>query len=227
MKFSPTRYTQDLKRYYRIPAVQSSLTVVLSFFVIAVFISFALRPTLVSIATLKTNIAESGKIAKILEAKVTNLQTAATQLEAIKPMLPTIDRSIPNNGVKYGDFINSIEAIAAQTGTKLDAESLGASLLFSRLVSPYNPDKDQSVLSLQFNVNTVGTYSQINEFLTLLLSMERIIAVESVNISPQSAKSGTTPNGSVPLKLEVTGQTFYLADQAQITKILEEKKGKK
>ena len=78
MKPSTQRYAQNLNRYYRMSAVRVSLTLVLSLFVMAIFIVFALRPTIVTIVTLKT-IAESEKTLQQLSVKMTNLQKASVQ----------------------------------------------------------------------------------------------------------------------------------------------------
>lgn len=227
MKFETAKYTRDLKRYYQIPAVQSSLTVVLSIFVIAIFISLALRPTLISITNLRGTITDANKTSQILKAKVKTLQTASSQLELIKPLLPKLSENIPSKGVMYGDLVNTIEALAAQSGVMLDTESLGASLLFSRLDSPFHDDKNHEVVSLKYNISTTGTYSQLDLFLKTFLQMERLAMVDSINITPIGVGKNNANKSATGLKLDIVGSVFYIADQEMITSILGEKKGGK
>ncbi len=227
MKFDTAKYTRDLKKYYQIPAVQSSLTVVLSIFVIAIFISMALRPTLISITNLKGTITDANKTSQTLKAKVKTLQTASSQLELIKPLLPKLNENIPSKGVMYGDLVNTIEALAIQSGVKLDTESLGASLLFSRLDSPFHDDKNHEVVALKYNVSVTGTYPQLDQFLNSFLQMERLAMVDSINITPIGAGRNNAKKTETGLKLDVMGSVFYIADEQLILNILGEKKGGK
>ena len=220
---SSERYTRDLRKYYRLPAVQVSLTLVLSFFVMAMFIVLALRPTLVSIVALKKNIEESKTTLTKLDAKVASLQKVSTQFEKIKPMLAVLNTDIPNKGADYSPLSTSIEVLSAQSGTKLESESLGPTLLFSRLFSPFTPNKNQAVVTLPFAVRVTGSYSAVSEFLKKLLSMERILMVETITITHEATSKTTTPN----VALGVTGSAFYLADSLQLEKALTTVKGKK
>lgn len=223
MKPLTTRYSRDLRRYYRMPAVQVSLTLVLSLFVIAIFIVFALRPTIVTIVTLKKTIAESEKIRQQLSVKVTNLQKASVQFESLKPILPMLNLTIPNNGAAYLPLTTAIEILARQTGTQIESESLGATLLFSRIISPFVPSKNQSVVELPFTARVVGSYPNISAFLTKLLSMERIIIIESVTITRETGSKEENTN----VALNISGSAYYLADKVQLEESIAENKGKK
>lgn len=223
MKPLTTRYSQDLRRYYRMPAVQVSLTLVLSLFVMAIFIVFALRPTIVTIVTLKKTIAESEKIRQQLSVKMTNLQKASVQFELLKPILPMLNTTIPNNGAEYLPLTTAIEILARQTGTQLESESLGPTLLFSRIISPFIPSKDQSVVELPFTARVIGSYPNISAFLTKLLSMERIIIIESVTITRETGSKEENTN----VALNISGSAYYLADKVQLEESITENKGKK
>jgi Tfp pilus assembly protein PilO len=223
MKLATSKYSQDLRRYYRLPAVQTSLTLVLSVFVMAFFIAFALRPTIISIVTLKKNITESEKTLKTLETKVSNLQKASRELDQIKPFLPTLNKEIPNDGAKYSPLVVAVEGLAAQTGVQLESESLGSTLLFSRLLSPFSPHKNQNIVVLPFTVRVIGTYPNVDSFLSKLVSLERIIMVESVTIS----REASTKNSDGLVALNISGNAYYLADEALLKKATEVKKGSK
>lgn len=227
MKFDTAKYSRDLRRYYQIPAVQSSLTVVLSIFVVAIFISLALRPTLISIANLKNTISDANKTSQTLKVKVKNLQTASSQLESLKPILPMLNANIPNKGVMYSDFINTVEAIAIQTGSTLDTETMGASLLFSKIASPFELNRDHEVVNLSFTISVTGAYPQLEQFLNTFLSIERLAMVDSLNVAPAVSSKNSNKSGESVLKMDIQGSVFYMADKEQLAKILEEKKGGK
>lgn len=223
MNLSTQRYTQDLRKYYRLPSVQVSLAVVLSLFVMAIFIVFALRPTILAITTLQKTIDESEKTLDQLSNKVRSLQIASNQLETLRPSLGAINASIPNEGAMYSPLTKTLEVLAIQSGVKLESETLGPTLLFSRTLSPFKPGKSQSVVALPFTARVSGNYLAIDDFVTKLLTMERIISLDSATIT-REAGSKTTSAG---VSLNVSGFAYYLADEAQLNKAISQKKGTK
>lgn len=223
MKLPTQKYSQDLRKYYRLPAVQVSLTLVLSLFVMAIFIVFALRPTLLSIVTLNKTIEESKKTLKILDTKVTNLQKASKELESIQPFLQKINANIPNNSARYSPLTKAVESLAVSTEVTIETESLGSTLLFSRVLSPFTPSKSQKVVTLPFTVRVTGNYPNVSVFLTKILMMERVIEIESITIT----KEAGAKKEIAPVSLSITGSAYYLADEAQLQKAIIEEKGKK
>jgi Tfp pilus assembly protein PilO len=223
MNIASQKYSVDLRRYYRLPAVQVSLTLALSLFVMAIFIVLALRPTIVTILTLRKTITESRKVLQQLDTKVANLQTASVQLENIKNFLPILNTAIPNKGAMYSPITTSLENLAISSGTTLESESLGPTLLFSKILTPFNANKNQKVIELPFTLRVTGSYPNISTFLTKFLSMERIIKVESIGITKEAGAKNT---GTIVV-LNISGNAFYLADEVQLEKALVETKGKK
>lgn len=216
-------YQNDLRRYYRLPAVQVSLTIVLSLFVTAIFIVFAISPTINSIVSLRKTISESNKTFAQLEKKVADLQKASIQLETLTAALPVLNASIPNNSAGYSPFYTSIEILASQTGTTLESESLGGTLLFSRLLAPFEASKNQSVVELPFSIRVNGGYPNISTFLSKFLSMERVVMIDSATITREAGpKSANTM-----VSLSVSGSAYYLADEAQLKESMPDLKGKK
>jgi len=221
MNIASTKYSQDLRRYYRMPSVQTSMTLVLSLFVVSFFIIFALRPTILSIVSLKKDIAESQKTLKTLVVKVENLQKASVELDKIRPFLLTLNNEIPNNGARYSPLVSVVEQLATSSLVQLESESLGPTLLFSRVLSPFALNIGQNIVVLPFTVRVVGTYPNTYDFLRKLVSLERIIAIESVTVSRES----TSKNSSGLVALNIMGNAYYLADEELLNKAMEIKKG--
>ena len=223
MNINTRRYSQDLRRYYRMPAVQVSLTLVLSVFLMSIFVVFALRPTILSIVNLKKTISESKKVLQQLETKVNFLQKASNQLETLRPVIPNINNSIPNNGAMYSPITLAIDELAYQVGVIVESESLGPTLLYSRILSPFTPNKNQKVVELSFNLRVSGGNSEVADFLNLMMKMERIVLVDNVTI----AKQAGAKNSTASVTMNVSGLAFYLADATQLDKALIQKKGGK
>jgi Tfp pilus assembly protein PilO len=205
------------------PAVQVSLTLVLSVFLMSVFVVFALRPTILSIVNLKKTISESKKVLQQLETKVNFLQKASNQLETLRPVIPNINNSIPNNGAMYSPITLAIDELAYQVGVIVESESLGPTLLYSRILSPFTPNKNQKVVELSFSLRVSGGYSEVTDFLNMMMKMERIVLVDNVTI----AKQAGAKNSTASVTMNVSGLAFYLADATQLDKALIQKKGGK
>lgn len=223
MKPQRRQYSFDLKHYYRLPATQVSLTIVMSLIIVAVFAVFALRPTLITIVTLRKTILESRKTLEQLQNKTTNVQRAAELLETIKPSLARIDLGITKEGADYRSITTQIEMITKQTGVQLQSESLGATLLYSRVISPYNLNKNQIVLALPVTLRVSGSYTNIVNFLRALTNTDRSIGIDSIVVTKEAGGK----EGGVTVSLNVSGSVYYLADEGLITPILKEKRGNK
>ncbi len=216
------RLRLDLMRYYRLPSVQVSLGVVLALLITAFFIMFAIRPTLVTITKLQSEIEESRKTLTLLETKVQALTTASTLLEKIKPQLPKIEESIPGEGMSYEKLAYNLEALAQNTGTRLESFTLGESLLSSRLINAYAENKKQEVIASRITIRINGAYPQINAFLTRLASTIRLTSIESVAILRDGTKANEAGSGS--LSMTISGEVYYLADPGAIKKVFPEER---
>lgn len=216
MKPQRRRYSFDLKHYYRLPATQVSLTIVMSLVIVAIFAVFALRPTLITIVTLRKTILESRKMLQQLQSKTTNVQRAAELLETIKSSLARVDLGITKEGADYRSITTQIEMITRQAGVQLQSESLGATLLYSRVIAPYNPNKSQGVVALPVTLRVSGSYANIVDFLRALTNMERVMGIDSIVVT----KEGGSREGVVTVSLNVSGYVYYMADQDLITLIL-------
>lgn len=221
---SSRRLRLDLARYYRLPSVQVSLGVVLAFMITAFFIMFAIRPTFATIVKLQKSIEESRKTLKDLDAKVNALTKAATLLEKIKPQLPKLETSIPPDGMRYDELAYNLEALAQNTETTLESFTLGSSLISSRLVNAYTPNKKQEVVPTPITIKIKGTYPQVSAYLTRLASTIRLTAIDSVAILKDGAGSRTSDSGI--LTMTISGSVYYAADPAAIQKVFPKEGGK-
>ena len=218
------RYNLDLSRYYRTPSVQVSLGVVLSFLIVAFFVAFAIRPTLLTIARLQKEIAESKKTLQTLESKVKTLNNVNRLMEKIKPIIPKIDAAIPTSEAGYGEFTLTVGTLASQSGVTLESMTIGSSVIYSKLITPFKPDKKQEVIDLPYTIKVSGNYVSCVNFLQNLFMVSRIANITSMTISKESlGKQVSNSNTS----MTISGATYYLANKAMIEKAIELKKDKK
>lgn len=206
------KYSTDLKRYYRMPAIQTSLSVVLSIFIISFFIFVALRPTFVTITGLKQTIAESQTTLKKLQTKSASLQRISATWDTILPLQKFVDNSIPADGPRYQAFTKAVEILAVENNVNVASETLGDALTYSKIVDPYS-GMNRTVVSLPVSLRVTGEYPQVSAFLTALTSIDRLMSFESISFT----KDVKLASGETGLSFLVSGKIHYLANESQLT----------
>lgn len=209
------KYSLDLSKYYRKPATQVSLSIVLSLFIIAFFILIAIRPTLVTITKLQQEIEESERTLGKLETKVQSLERAAQVWETIKGRVEEVDQAIPQNGPHYQEIALTTEVVANEAGVTLHSLTLGESLLMSQVVDVYT-GKKQEVIEMQFTTRVSGSFPQILTYMNNLLDLERIVGVDSVTVSKENVVDEGAQVG-----MSLSGTVQYLASSNDLKKLIE------
>lgn len=214
------KYSTDLRRYYRMPAVQASLSVVLSLFISAFFIFLAIRPTLVTITNLNNKIAESDKTLSQLEAKAAILANISKTWDTFEPVIPFVDNTIPADGPRYQALTKSMELLASESSVTLSSENIGDALVYSKIDNPYGGNK-RTVVSIPFTIRVSGPYPNIREFFTKLTAMDRLVTIESITFTKDTKIARDEKQG---VTFTITGDVTYLADESKIVNILESSK---
>lgn len=208
-------YAVDLKRYYRMPAVQASLTTVLSIFIVAFFIMVAIRPTLNTVATLKQNIETAEKTLKQLKAKERAVQQAAALYEQLTPKVPLVNRAVPLTGAEYNNLTKTIEVLATQTGATLSSVTIGESVLYSELIRPYE-GRDRTVMVTPITIRVTGDYQTIRAFFSQITNIDRLMDIDTMSIGRDAGNRGATTSVS----LSLNGKVAYLADEEVLKNVL-------
>lgn len=211
-------YGVELQRYYRMPAVQASLTTVLSLFIVAFFVIVAIRPTLVTVATLKKSIESSEKTLKQLQAKERAVQQAAMVWEQLQSDLPFVNKAVPVTGAEYDVFTKSLEMLAVQSGVTLSSVTVGESLLYSEILKPYE-GRGRTVVMTPLTIRVSGSYPDIRSFFSLLTNIDRLVDIDTLSVGRDSGGKGADTN----VALSLTGSVSYLADEDVLNNILVKK----
>jgi Tfp pilus assembly protein PilO len=198
-----------------------SLSIVLSVFIVAFFILVALRPTFVTIATLNNEIEQSEATLSKLEAKVLALERAAQVWDTLKAGQPDIEEAIPQADPEYGKFAAAMEVLAQEAGVNFNGYSMGKALIRSEIVE-VETGKKQEVIETAVTMRITGGFPQMYEFITKLMELDRMIAIESVSVAKEAAVSSALPQ----VGMSVSGTVQYLADENQLAKILSEEEDK-
>ena len=209
-------YALDIKRYYRIPAVQKSLSLVLSLFITAFFIIAAIRPTFITIASLQKSIVESEKVLTQLNTKVRSLEQAQRLWEENMGKIAYVDSSIPTTKADYDSYIKTIEIIALESQVFLEGTNLGDALLYSSIFDPYTGTEREGI-TLPVTISVSGTYPQIIQFYKSLTSLDRLLDPLSVTLATEG-KQGKEQQGQISMSL--SGNIQYMASKSLLEKAL-------
>jgi len=183
------------------------LEILLSLVTVSFFGAFALRPTLVTIAALLTEIKSKEEIVAKLDTKIQNLSTAQTLLDQEITRLPLIENAIPQ-AASPETFVRQFEGLAAKNGVNLLGVSLGQVTLLGE-VKKAPPEEGvtplpEDALGITFSVSLSGNYSELLGFLADLEKLRRPLAIDTTGITTTETEEGKT------LVILVSGRAPYI-----------------
>lgn len=165
---APLDYKNSLARYRRYlatvqqqPLLKASLYLVLSLLLIIVLIWAALRPTLITIASLSGDIKQQAEIEKRLDAKISQISQAQQVLSANEDKLIVLNQALPI-GEEFSTWGKRMEGLAQEEGVVLTGVSL----------ENYQ----------DFSLTIQGNYLQLRNFLNRVESLRRLMKIESAQV---------------------------------------------
>lgn len=183
------RYFIDLSRFYQSKKARTYTGIILSIVTIIFFISFAIKPTLVTITQLFKQRKDQQKVVGALEKKITNLAQAQNEYLSIEPNLSLVDQALPQEP-QATLLVKQIETLARQNNVTIGRLRLSE----FKLEQTGSPKTEKQPLT--FNFSAFGDYANLKNLLNSLFDLRRIILVESF-----SFQKGTGENKNLSLNL--------------------------
>lgn len=188
------RYFKDVARFYANKKVKAYTEAVLTIFTVAFFLAFAIRPTLITIASLVKEIKEKKEVSLSLQRKINDLSLAQQNYQAAEKNLYLIDQSLPLNPF-LNELIRQIEVLALKDEVKIDT------FQFSNVEIKKNKPSEKK--EIEFNLVVSGEYQNIKNFLKDLTNLRRLISFDNFIIK-QTKKEAST------LVLSLSGKAFFM-----------------
>lgn len=208
------RYVNSLSRFYQRKKAKTTAGIVISILTVIFFLVFAIKPTLVTIASLMKQIKDQQSITEKLQNKINALSAAQTEYNVIEPRLYLIDQTLPHEGPQISILVKQIEALARQAGVAIGSVRFGQIYLKGKELPPKEEktqaDRPQAVSAINFSMTISGDYQNLKKFLNNLTSLRRVTIVESFTFS-----IGKTEEAQ-PLTLGLKGQAYYLKNDKKI-----------
>lgn len=193
-------YYRNVTPLFQKPKLAAYTMLILSFFTIAIFGMFAIRPTLATIANLRKKIEDQKLVLARMQDKITQLRLAEVEYERIKPELDTIFASLPQTP--------ATAPLLGKLNRLLIENKMNVTILqFSPI--PLTPPKTSSPSArmIGFTLSGKASYENTLAFIDLLSRIDRIISIDSVDISTD----GQNLEGDV-LSIAIKGKSYLLWD---------------
>jgi len=196
------RYFVELQGLTEKKSVRSFFNLTLTLLTISFFAFFAIRPTLVIIASLKREIETKQEINSKLQEKIVSLVNAQEEYSLSENRFYLLDQTLPPSS-DFPLLILSVEKEASASGVQLSSLSLGKVEIIGKGKGSQNP-------SFEFTFLAEGDYKNLKEFLARVENLRRSINFTSASLTKTKKEKEET----VKIRLSVTGEAnFYPEDK--------------
>ena len=160
--------------------VVAYIYIILSFFSLSFFGLFAIGPTLSTISELNKEYADGTAVLQQLQEKNSNLRSLNSNYLKIQPDLSLITNAIPESP-NVSQLTRQIEVLA--TKNNLVVQKLDTGLLELYPAKKVNT----SIFSFMFSTTVRGGEKEINNFISEIINIDRIIGIERLSTGKQQS----------------------------------------
>lgn len=209
------RYYQSIEQVASKPQARAYTTAIFSFLAVSLFGWYAIRPTLQTILFLQREIDDNKKINQQMEEKIGKLIEAHATYQSIEVDLPYVFQALPPAPEVLG-ALGQIRNLTIIRGASISAITSSTAPLLSKQQTTPNKStspKDISNLKIknvQLSVVLVGTYTILEDIIKDILSMRRLITIDSLNFTLNKETEQQLAFGSVPLQLVIRLNAHYI-----------------
>lgn len=173
------RYFVDLgKKLYQEKKSRVYSGIILSILTITFFLSFAIRPTLVTIASLLKEIENQKVVAEKLQDKITALNTAQIEYQKIKKDLVFVDETLPIHP-DISSLITQLEVLARDSNLSVDGIQFSRTVLKDQEGNIKNSKIKEGPPGIDFTLAVVGDYKNLISFLDSLTNLRRLVLIDT------------------------------------------------
>jgi Tfp pilus assembly protein PilO len=168
---------------------------------------FALKPTIVTIVNLQSQIKLKKDVDLKLGQKVQALQKAQLSFAKAQNDLSIIDKTLPP-GADFTRFERELEYLAVKNNIILfDGRFGGFNVIGNPKVSSTKKTvSNLNYTTLDFNLGISGSYQNLKNFLKDLENLDRLVTINNLSFSKQTQTKGAE------LQIKLNAQTFYLPE---------------
>lgn len=193
-----SRYFTYIAPVAKHPIIRNYGTTIFTLTMMAIFILFAIKPTIETILVLQKELEDSKEVLVKVSQKSEDLSLAKKNYDQLDPSVKAKIQTLVPDRVELKTVIQNLELTA-----RAYEASISALQIQPLSINPESPDILSNKLDeVSFTFNVEGTYPNLVELLESLKSSPRHISIDSLIFN----KSG----GSQTLLMSVSGKAYYL-----------------
>lgn len=212
------RYFFDiLALYKRRQDIRAFLEILLSLGTITLFVAFAVRPTVITISQLLTELKNKEDTIAQMDTKIKNLQIAQSLLSQNIPNLVALDSAVPSSPTPDVE-LRQLEGLAKNNNVTVLSLSSGQVTILGTATAPKleQGQKPMPSGSKSFSVSGTfsGDYASLSNLLRDIENLRRPLLVDSVSFSSIQGQTGQK------IVLSISGRVPYIepvGDQVVVT----------
>lgn len=203
------KYYQRLEPVFKKPHLRAYTMAALSFFTLAFFGAFFIRPAITQIFELNRKISDRQQVNQKLEEKIKNLELAEKEYERVQADLPLILTALPL-APNFPPFLKTLEQGASISAISLkDLRFQDIEILSERGQKSATSGAEAALTqSLLFNLDLSGGYPNLLSFLRGLERGKRLANIEEFSLT--SERMGTT---SAELRMGLKGKVYFFPQE--------------
>lgn len=200
-------YQSAVKNFLSKEEVQAYSMAILSFFALAFFSIFAIRPTLISFFNLQRQISDSLVIEEKLDAKINALLKAQEEYQKNQADITLVDEALPTDP-QFPELVRKIESIINEEEATMSAFSTKEfSLLQQNKQQKQSP---QNLTTIDFALGIASDYIKNESVLTRLLNLRRMITISFLNFELIDPEQQSDNQNSPGLESTLDAEAYYI-----------------
>jgi len=207
------KYYTRLQPYFQKPKTRSYTTVIFFFLVLSLFGWYAIRPTIQTILYLQREIKDKKELNLQMDEKINALIQAQAAYEGALPAIPLIAEALPPNPQALS-LVSSIKSITDNMSSSISALQISEVPIGEKASTESGKPTATVGKTNEFalTLSLTGSFQSLSSFVKELLSIKRIVRINTMNFAPLEIKTSTKSASISPrLKLSLTAASFYLS----------------
>lgn len=205
-------YYRSLIPLFEKPKVAAYTMLVLSFFTVSIFGSFAIRPTLATIAQLRKSIEDQQILLNRMDDKITQLRVAQVEYNNILLDLSAIFEALPQKP-QAASLLGKLNRILIENNIDISV------LQISPIVLKQSQMADvASSNTIAFTLTGKAPYSDILTLVDLLSRTDRVITIDAIDIATIPTSTGTFTSAEL-LTFTIRGKSYVLLQEQKVNEL--------
>lgn len=187
--------------------VKMFLEIILTLVTLSLFISLALRPTILTVISLSKQIKEKEETIKKMDQKIQSLQLAQEKYLNEQDNISLLNSAIPNEP-KPEILVNQLTGPSIRESANLNSLTLDELTLVGKPNKLQTKEEIKSlgegINEISFNLGLSGNFPNLLAYISLLENVLRPVKIDSLSLSARETDSGKE------ILLSITGRNPYI-----------------